>query len=87
MYERFSEGMGKNRHRQDEYRQLARQVVKMGVPPGGKVLDAGATPAGRPFFVMELVKGLPLTEYCDANRLTARERLAAIDEQHSLAAA
>jgi ubiquinone/menaquinone biosynthesis C-methylase UbiE len=41
---RFSEWMGKNRHRQDEYRQLAREVVKMGVPPGGKVLDVGTGP-------------------------------------------
>jgi ubiquinone/menaquinone biosynthesis C-methylase UbiE len=41
---RFSEWMGKNRFRQDEYRQLARQVVKMGVPPGGKVLDVGTGP-------------------------------------------
>jgi eukaryotic-like serine/threonine-protein kinase len=40
-----------------------------------KVLDAGATDTGRPYFVMELVKGLPITEYCDRNRLTLRERL------------
>jgi tetratricopeptide (TPR) repeat protein/tRNA A-37 threonylcarbamoyl transferase component Bud32 len=40
-----------------------------------KVLDGGATEAGRPFFVMELVDGKPLTEYCDARRLSVRERL------------
>jgi serine/threonine protein kinase/tetratricopeptide (TPR) repeat protein len=40
-----------------------------------KVLDAGATATGRPFFVMELVHGIPLTRYCDDNHLTPRERL------------
>jgi serine/threonine protein kinase/tetratricopeptide (TPR) repeat protein len=40
-----------------------------------KVLDAGTTDSGRPFFVMELVSGVPITEYCDQNRLTAKERL------------
>ncbi len=40
-----------------------------------RVLDAGTTDAGRPYFVMELVKGVPITEYCDKNKLTLRERL------------
>jgi serine/threonine protein kinase len=40
-----------------------------------KVFDAGATETGRPYFVMELVHGVPITEYCDANKLTPRERL------------
>ena len=40
-----------------------------------RVLDAGTTDSGRPYFVMELVKGIPITEYCDANRLSPRERL------------
>src|SRR6185436_572561 len=40
-----------------------------------KVLDAGATDSGRPFFVMELVRGVPITEFCDKNELTPRERL------------
>src|SRR5205085_4806945 len=40
-----------------------------------KVLDAGATDAGRPFFVMELVKGVPITKYCDELHLSVRERL------------
>ena len=40
-----------------------------------KVLDAGATDTGRPYFVMELVKGVPITEYCDRNQLTPKERL------------
>jgi len=40
-----------------------------------KVLDAGATEAGRPFFVMELVSGVKITDYCDQNHLTTRQRL------------
>src|SRR5262245_16129574 len=40
-----------------------------------KVLDAGATESGRPYFVMELVRGVPITEYCDENQLNPRERL------------
>jgi serine/threonine protein kinase len=40
-----------------------------------KVLDAGATDTGRPYFVMELVKGVAITEYCDRHHLTPRERL------------
>jgi WD40 repeat protein/serine/threonine protein kinase len=41
-----------------------------------RVLDAGATDSGRPYFVMELVRGIPITQFCDDNRLTPRERLA-----------
>ena len=40
-----------------------------------KVLDSGATPQGRPFFVMEFVAGEPITDYCDRKRLTTQERL------------
>jgi serine/threonine protein kinase/WD40 repeat protein len=40
-----------------------------------RVLDGGTTGAGRPFFVMELVRGIPITKYCDDNHLTPRERL------------
>jgi serine/threonine protein kinase/tetratricopeptide (TPR) repeat protein len=40
-----------------------------------KVFDAGSTPEGRPYFVMELVQGVPLTTYCDQQHLTLRERL------------
>ncbi len=40
-----------------------------------RVLDAGTTESGRPYFVMELVHGVPITEFCDANHLTPRERL------------
>jgi eukaryotic-like serine/threonine-protein kinase len=50
-------------------------LAMMDHPNIARVLDAGATETGRPFFVMELVKGVPITEYCDANHLTPRERL------------
>src|SRR5439155_3909711 len=40
-----------------------------------KVLDGGATDSGRPYFVMELVRGNKITEYCDENELSTRERL------------
>jgi serine/threonine protein kinase len=45
-------------------------------PNIARVLDAGTTADGRPFFVMELVKGIPITEYCDAHRLDLNARLA-----------
>jgi eukaryotic-like serine/threonine-protein kinase len=45
-------------------------------PAIAKVFDAGSTPAGQPYFVMEHVPGLPITNYCDQKRLSARERLA-----------
>src|SRR5262249_46615794 len=40
-----------------------------------RVLDAGATDTGRPYFVMELVRGIPITDYCDRERLPLAERL------------
>jgi serine/threonine protein kinase/WD40 repeat protein len=40
-----------------------------------KVFDGGATPSGRPYFVMELVRGVPVTKYCDQNCLSPRQRL------------
>ncbi|MGI9429241.1 MAG: protein kinase domain-containing protein, partial [Bythopirellula sp.] len=40
-----------------------------------KILDAGATETGRPYFVMELVRGIPVTEYCDDRSLTTEQRL------------
>ena len=40
-----------------------------------KVLDAGVTEDGRPYFAMELVKGIPITDYCDRHKLTPKERL------------
>src|SRR5205823_1943054 len=50
-------------------------LALMDHPHMAKVLDAGATASGRPYFVMELVRGVPITEYCDNNHLTPRERL------------
>jgi serine/threonine protein kinase len=44
-------------------------------PAIAKVFDAGATPQGQPYFVMEYVPGPPITEYCDQNKLTIRQRL------------
>ena len=40
-----------------------------------KVFDAGTTEAGHPYFVMELVRGVPIDEFCDQKRLTVRQRL------------
>ena len=50
-------------------------LAMMDHPNISKVLDGGTTESGRPYFVMELVHGVPLTEYCDENQLTTRERL------------
>jgi serine/threonine protein kinase/Flp pilus assembly protein TadD len=50
-------------------------LAMMDHPNIAKVLDAGATETGRPFFVMELVRGIKITEYCDQNNLSTRERL------------
>ncbi|HEY3393245.1 MAG TPA: serine/threonine-protein kinase [Lacipirellulaceae bacterium] len=50
-------------------------LAMMDHPNIAKVLDAGATENGRPYFVMELVQGVPITEYCDQCNLTTRERL------------
>jgi len=50
-------------------------LAMMDHPNIAKVFDAGATDTGRPYFVMELVKGIPITEYCDKNNLDTRQRL------------
>jgi eukaryotic-like serine/threonine-protein kinase len=50
-------------------------LALMDHPNIARVLDAGATETGRPYFVMELVKGVRITEYCDANHLDTRQRL------------
>jgi serine/threonine protein kinase/Flp pilus assembly protein TadD len=50
-------------------------LAMMDHPSVAKVLDGGATETGRPYFVMELVKGVPITEYCDKNHLTISKRL------------
>ena len=50
-------------------------LALMDHPNIAKVFDAGATETGRPYFVMELVRGIPITQYCDENHLSADERL------------
>jgi serine/threonine protein kinase/tetratricopeptide (TPR) repeat protein len=50
-------------------------LALMDHPNIAKVLDGGITESGRPYFVMEYVKGVPITEYCDATRLSVEERL------------
>jgi serine/threonine protein kinase len=50
-------------------------LAMMDHPNIARVLDAGTTDGGRPFFVMELVKGTPITRYCDEHKLTPRQRL------------
>jgi WD40 repeat protein/serine/threonine protein kinase len=50
-------------------------LALMDHPHIAKVFDGGATASGRPYFVMELVRGIPITEYCDQAQLTPRERL------------
>ena len=51
-------------------------LALMDHPNISRVLDAGSTPFGRPYFVMELVRGVPITDYCDAQKLAPKDRLA-----------
>ena len=56
--------------------EMERQALAMMDHPGiARVLDAGATPTGRPFFVMQWVTGEPITGFCEKNRLSIRQRL------------
>ena len=50
-------------------------LAMMDHPAIAKVFEAGSTPTGQPYLVMEYVPGLPITDYCDENKLTIRERL------------
>ncbi|HEV2971348.1 MAG TPA: serine/threonine-protein kinase [Pirellulales bacterium] len=50
-------------------------LALMDHPNIAKVLDAGTTASGQPYFVMELVRGVPVTEYCDEKKLATRDRL------------
>lgn len=65
----------------DSHQSLARfeaerqALALMDHPNIAKVLDAGATATGRPYFVMELVRGVPINTYCDRHRLSPRQRL------------
>ena len=53
-------------------------LALMDHPNIARVLDAGATDTGRPFFVMELVRGIPITDYCDQNHLSTRRAARAV---------
>jgi signal transduction histidine kinase/tRNA A-37 threonylcarbamoyl transferase component Bud32 len=56
--------------------EMERQTLAVMEHPNiARVLDAGTTRSGRPYFVMELVRGVPMTTYCDENNLPVRERL------------
>ena len=57
------------------FEQERQALALMDHPAIARVLDAGATPSGRPYFVMELVNGEPITRYCDRESLTVRDRL------------
>ncbi|MBS0197310.1 MAG: protein kinase [Planctomycetes bacterium] len=57
------------------FEQERQALALMDHPCIAKVLDAGTTQTGRPYFVMELVQGLPITEYCDEHKLPIRDRL------------
>src|SRR5262245_28035533 len=50
-------------------------LALMGHPHIAAVLDGGETASGRPYFVMELVKGVPITQFCDQHRCNVRQRL------------
>jgi len=54
---------------------MSQSLAIMNHPAIAKVFDAGATPQGQPYFVMEYVPGLPITEYCDRNKLKIKDRL------------
>ncbi|HEV3339772.1 MAG TPA: serine/threonine-protein kinase, partial [Pirellulales bacterium] len=56
--------------------EVERQALALMEHPNiAKIFEGGVTESGRPYFVLELVNGLPITEFCDSNRLTPRERL------------
>ncbi|HEX6864198.1 MAG TPA: serine/threonine-protein kinase, partial [Thermoanaerobaculia bacterium] len=56
--------------------EIERQILALMRHPGiAQVLDAGTTPAGDPYYAMEYVQGVPITDYCDHKRLPLRERL------------
>ena len=57
------------------FEQERQALALMDHPNIAKVFDGGTTPSRRPYFVMELVKGIPITEFCDQHHLTVRQRL------------
>jgi serine/threonine protein kinase/Tfp pilus assembly protein PilF len=71
----IKEGMD-SRHVLARFEAERQALALMDHPNIAKVLDAGQAPSGRPYFVMELVKGEPITAYCDEKRLGVHDRLA-----------
>ncbi len=59
----------------ERFQSERQSLAMMNHPAIAKVFDAGATPEGQPYFVMEFVEGRPITEYCDRKRLSIPERL------------
>jgi serine/threonine protein kinase/WD40 repeat protein len=57
------------------FEQERQALALMDHPNIAKVFDAGVSDGGQPYFVMELIKGMPITDYCDKAKLTPRERL------------
>jgi eukaryotic-like serine/threonine-protein kinase len=64
-----------SRHLLARFEQERQALALMDHPHIAKVLDAGVSDDGRPYFVMDLIKGVPLTKYCDEAKLTPKERL------------
>ena len=62
------------------FEQERQALALMDHPNIARVFDAGTTPEGRPYFVMEYVHGLPITEHCDRHRLTTSERLGLFEQ-------
>src|SRR5258708_25700751 len=55
---------------------IERQALAMMDHPNiARIFDAAATPTGRPYFVMEYIEGVPITQYCDSKRMTIAQRL------------
>jgi serine/threonine protein kinase/WD40 repeat protein/Tfp pilus assembly protein PilF len=63
------------RHVIARFEQERQALALMDHPNIAKVIDAGTTESGRPYFVMELIRGVPITQYCDQHRLAPKERL------------
>jgi non-specific serine/threonine protein kinase/serine/threonine-protein kinase len=59
----------------DRFESERQALARMSHPAIAKVYDAGTTPEGTPYFVMEYVPGIPITRYCDEKRLSIRQRL------------
>ena len=62
------------------FEQERQALAMMDHPNIARVLDAGATEAGRPYFVMDLVKGDPIAHYCDKNNLSIEDRLTLFEQ-------